>query len=204
MGVGHLSIMHPLSFLQHVLDLCKAPSQPVDCCFLDLKAARDGCKIRCSGQSSLVLACMLPCSGAVQSLYHDSRFAVAVSGGKCLSKPFCTGVKEGCPLSLKVSVGVTCHGRPQATANGSHCRRIRRILHLLLPVHWAIEFAESGCLSLDRQLRSLVVSFYKAACRNSNKCAAVIRAIIQVVLLDTTHTCFIAVCLQARLVQLSL
>ena len=94
-----LSTLHPLFTLQHFIDKCSYNKQPLYGCFLDLKSAYDRV------QRPLLWAVLgrLGIAGtflrAVQSLYHDSTYAINIQGRVGPPSVSTAGVKQGCPLN---------------------------------------------------------------------------------------------------------
>ena len=95
----HLSTLHPLFALQHIIDRSKQLKTPLYCCFLDLKAAYDSVdrNLLWDVLQRLGIHCLM--LSAIQSLYVGCHLAMKVGRRKGEALHSQTGVKQGCPLS---------------------------------------------------------------------------------------------------------
>ena len=93
-----LSTLHPVFVLQHLIDTTSR-TQPLYCCFLDLKAAYDYVYRPFLWEALARLGIRGRILTALQSLYAQSHLAIKIGNYIGPELPSLTGVKQGCPLS---------------------------------------------------------------------------------------------------------
>ena len=94
-----LSTLHQIFALQHLIDRAVHLRQPLFCCFLDLKGAYDRVPRVLLWQALARLGVPDTLLAAIQSLYHNTDYAISVGGRRGASARSACGVKQGCPLS---------------------------------------------------------------------------------------------------------